>query len=263
VGNPEAEVSVYYCFARSGGTLINRCLGCIPGNLVLSEVNPMGSIASVESQARDWLGLVAAGEFEQFAGKSYGEKISLLADAATGSGKRLIIRDWPTLNFLSGIHWGYFFPSGVLEQDFYLDRHVLRRHSAVISRRSASVYESLKRSFPHLKELSVDDFSSAYLAYAEAVASFQVIHFEEFCEAPVREFGRLCQALNCSFSDHFVTAFRNFVNCTGDNNLAAVSRGGSSNRIVPLTDNRESPAWRAATRDERCREADQIFGYVQ
>ena len=47
----ETEVSVYYCFARSGGTLINRCLGCIPGNLVLSEVNPMGSIATVESQA--------------------------------------------------------------------------------------------------------------------------------------------------------------------------------------------------------------------
>ncbi|HET6961983.1 MAG TPA: sulfotransferase family protein, partial [Terriglobia bacterium] len=204
-----------------------------------------------------------AGGFEQFAAKSYGEKISFLADAAAASGKRLIIRDWPTLNFLSGIHWNYFFPSGVLEQDFYLDRYSLQRHSAVVSRRSASVYESLKRSFPHLKQLSVDDFSSAYLAYAQAVASFPVIHFEEFCEAPVREFRRLCEALRCSFSEDFLTAYKSFVNCTGDNNLAATSRGDSSDRILPLTDNRETPAWKAATRDERCRAADRILGYVQ
>jgi hypothetical protein len=223
----------------------------------------MGSIVTVESQARDWLGLVDVGGFEQFAAKSYGEKISFLADAAAVSGKRLIIRDWPTLNFLSGIHWNYFFPSGVLEQDFYLDRHFLQRRSVVVSRRSASVYESLRRSFPHLKELSVDDFSSAYLAYAQAVASFPVIHFEEFCEAPVREFRRLCDALHCSFSEDFVTGYQRVVNCTGDNNLAAISRGASSDRILPLADNRETPAWKAATRDERCRAADRIFGYVQ
>jgi hypothetical protein len=125
------------------------------------------------------------------------------------------------------------------------------------------VYESLRRSFPHLKELSVDDFSSAYLAYAQAVASFPVIHFEEFCEAPVREFRRLCDALHCSFSEDFVTGYQRVVNCTGDNNLAAISRGASSDRILPLADNRETPAWKAATRDGRCQEADRILGYVQ
>jgi len=263
VGDSGAEVSVYYCFARSGGTLINRCLGCISGNLVLSEVNPMGSIATVESQARDWLGLVDADNFDHFAMRPYGEKISLLAGVATASGKHLIIRDWPTLNFLGGIHWDYFFPSGILEQDFYLERYGLRRHSAVVSRRSATVYESLRRSFAHLRDLSVDDFGSAYLTYAHAVASFPVIHFEEFCEAPVREFGRLCDALHCSFSDDFVTAFSSFVNCTGDNRLVAISRGGNSERILPLADNRETPAWKVAATDERCREADRIFGYVQ
>jgi hypothetical protein len=256
-------VSVYYCFARSGGTLINRCLGCISGNLVLSEVNPMSSIATVESQARDWLGLVQSHEYERFSQLSYGKKITFLADTATATGKRLIIRDWPTINFLGGLHWEYFFPSGVLEQDFYLDRYGLQRPSAVISRRSASVYESLKRSFAHLKELSVDDFGSAYLAYAQAVASFPIIHFEEFCEAPVRELRRLCGALHCNFSENFVTLFRAFTNCTGDNNLAVLSRGGNSELIVPLADNWDTPAWQIAANDDRCREADRLLGYVQ
>lgn len=257
------EVSVYYCFARSGGTLINRCLGCIPGNLVLSEVNPMGSIVTVESQARDWLGLVPAHEYERFSTMPYGEKILFLAAAAAASGKRLIIRDWPTLNYLGGVHWEYFFPSGVLEQDFYLERYGLLRHSAVISRRSAAVYESLTRSFAHLKDLSVEDFGSAYLGYAQAVASFPVIHFEDFCETPAPEFRRLCEALRCRFADDFVTAFSSFVNCTGDNSLVSTSRGGASHRILPLADNQDSPAWTAAFEDERCREADRLLGYWQ
>ncbi len=263
MGNLEAEVSVYYCFARSGGTLINRCLGCISGNLVLSEVNPMSSIATVESQARDWLGLVPAQEYEKFSNKTYGEKVSFLAHAAMASQKHLILRDWTTLNFLGGIHWDYFFPSGVLEQDFYLERYGLRRNSAVVSRRAAGVYESLTRSFAHLKELSVDDFASAYLAYAQAVSSFPVIHFEEFCEVPVPTFRRLCETLRCSFSEEFVTAFSRFVNCTGDNNVAVKSRRGSAEQILPLEDDRESPAWQAAAKDDRCREADRLLGYVQ
>lgn len=263
MGDSGAEVSVYYCFARSGGTLINRCLGCIPENLVLSEVNPMGSIVTVESQAQNWLGLVGAADIDQFAARPYGEKISFLAGAAAALGKRLIVRDWPTLNFLGGIHWEYFFPSGVLEQDLYLQRYGLRYHSAVVSRRAASVYESLTRSFAHLKKLSVDDFGSAYLAYAQAVALFPVIHFEEFCEAPEQEFRRLCAALHCSFSQEFVTGFSRFINCTGDNNLAVTSRGGNSEQILPLADNRETDAWKIAAKDEQCREADRLFGYGQ
>lgn len=259
----EREVSVYYCFARSGGTLINRCLGCIPGNLVLSEVNPMGSIATVESQARDWLRLVPAHEYERFITMPYGEKILFLAAAAAASGNRLIIRDWPTLNFLGGIHWQHFFPSGVLEQDFYLEHYGLLRHSAVISRRSAAVYESLTRSFAHLKDLSIDEFGSAYLAYARAVASFPVIHFEEFCETPVSEIRKLCAALHCVSSEDFVSGFSHFVNCTGDNNLAAISRGGNSERILPLPDSPEAPAWNVAEKDERCQEADRLLGYRQ
>lgn len=263
MGNLQAEVSVYYCFARSGGTLINRCLGCISGNLVLSEVNPMGSIATVESQARDWLGLAPAQQYEKLSNMTYGEKILFLADAAIASQRRLILRDWCTLNFLGGIHWDYFFPSGVLEQDFYLGRYGLRRNSAVVSRRAAGVYESLTRSFVHLNKLSVDDFGLAYLAYAQAVSLFPVIHFEEFCETPVPVLKKLCDTLRCNFSDEFVTAFSRFVNCTGDNNVAIKSKRGSVEQILPLEDARESPAWQAAAKDDRCREADRLLGYVQ
>ena len=59
-------LAVFYSFARSGGTLVNRCLGAIPGNLVLSEVNPHGAVVPVDVQARDWLGLLRPEESEAF-----------------------------------------------------------------------------------------------------------------------------------------------------------------------------------------------------
>jgi hypothetical protein len=38
------KIPVIYAYPRSGGTLVNRCLGSIPGNLILSEVNPLASV---------------------------------------------------------------------------------------------------------------------------------------------------------------------------------------------------------------------------
>ena len=35
-------VTVMLCFARSGGTVLNRCLGCLPDIVIMSEVNPLG-----------------------------------------------------------------------------------------------------------------------------------------------------------------------------------------------------------------------------
>ena len=118
-------LAVFYSFARSGGTLVNRCLGAIPGNLVLSEVNPHGALVPVEVQARDWLGLVGPGEFEILAGKGYGAKIRWLSEAAANQGRHLVVRDWPALNFLSGLFSEYFQPSLLLEQQLYLTRHGL------------------------------------------------------------------------------------------------------------------------------------------
>ncbi len=255
------DISVYYCFARSGGTLINRCLGCIPGNLVLSEVNPLASMLPVASQAHDWLQLVADCELEEFSLMTYPEQIGTLSERAQSAGRRLIIRDWPTLNFLEGTHWQHFFPSCVLEQELYLDRNGLRRRSAVVVRRAAAVYESVTRSFRHLKDVTIEQFATAYLAYAKEVSRFPIFQFEKFCADPVPELRNLCEALDCRFSESFLASFSRFDRCTGDNTLAAASRAASSDRIVPVPERKDSEAWVLAESNTACREADRLFGY--
>jgi hypothetical protein len=255
-------LAVFYSFARSGGTLINRCLGAVKGNLVLSEVNPHGALVPVEVQARDWLGLVGGDEFAALEQQSYGAKIRDLVDRAVMRGQRLIIRDWTTLNFLHGLHFDYSDPSLLLEQQIYLARYGLAPRVAVLVRRAAAVYESIVRTFDHFRDLPVEHFGAAYGAYARAVAGQPLFQFERFCAEPKGELGRLCETLGAVYDDNFLDDFRSFDRCTGDNQLSTPSRAGRSDRIVCLPENHGSPAWQAAAADAGCRAADEILGYA-
>jgi hypothetical protein len=93
-------LAVYYSFARSGGTLINRCLGAIPANLVLSEVNPHGAVVPVDAQAIEWIGLLRPDESEAFGRTGYGAQVRTLAEAAAARSQHLVVRDWTILNFM-------------------------------------------------------------------------------------------------------------------------------------------------------------------
>lgn len=254
-------LAVFHSFARSGGTLVNRCLGAIAGNLVLSEVNPHGALVPVEVQARDWLGLVGSDEFDVLARDGYGAKIRRLSEAAGREGRHLVVRDWSALNFLDGL-FDYFQPSLLLEQDLYLAHHGLVYPSAVVARRAPAIYESVIRTFGHLRDLAVPAFGACYLAYAQAVAGRPVVRFEEFCREPKGELRKLCEWLGVAYSDSALEDFRDFDRCTGDNRLAVPSRAGRSERIEVLPEDRGSPAWVAASRDPSCRAADEIFGYA-
>ena len=58
------SVILMICFARSGGTILNRCLGSLPNVVMMSEVNPLGggvgvggnknSFTTVAEQAKHW-----------------------------------------------------------------------------------------------------------------------------------------------------------------------------------------------------------------
>ena len=254
-------LAVFYSFARSGGTLVNRCLGAIPGNLVLSEVNPHGAVVPVEVQARDWLGLLPAEQFETFSRQGYAAKLRALAESTGRDGRHLVVRDWTTLNFMDGVFFDYSAPSALLEQDLYLERAGLEHRSAVLVRRAPAVYESIVRTFDQLRDLPVAQFGASYLAYAQAVAGRPVLRFEEFCREPQREIEKLCGWLGVAYSDAFLEGFRTFDRCTGDIGLAA-SRAGRSPQIEILPEARESPAWTRASGNPACRAADELLGYV-
>lgn len=256
-------ISVFYAFARSGGTLLNRCLASIPGNLVLSEINPHGSPIPIEEQARKWLALLSEEEVSRFAGLSYCRRIRFLRDRAAKGGSSLIIRDWPSVNFLDEANPGCVLrPSLILEQALYLDYCQIAHKSIVLSRRAADVYDSVKRTFPQYKALAIEHFAARYLKYATAVAHYKIFHYEDLCRRPEETVREICEALHVNYNAAFLEAFSNFDRCTGDNLQATSHRGKRLLAIMPLTSNIDSPYYLEAKSSEDCHKADRLFGYA-
>lgn len=255
------KIPVFYAFPRSGGTLVNRCLGCIPGNLILSEINPFTSVVSVEYQALNWLKLITEDELEEFSEKSYSQKISDLVNRSQEKGNVLIIRDWPAINFFDKLLEGEpLIPSCVLEQDFYLQTHGFDCLSVVISRRAADVYESMMRTFQHLT-ISADEFGIAYYQYAQLVSNYPVFHYEQLCQNPVKIIKEICDALEINYDPSFLNNFHHFTACTGDNKLSKPSRGIQLQVITSLPTIKESENYIAASLDPYCQKADKLLNY--
>ena len=54
----QAPVAVVHQMARTGGTLINRCLGSMRDILVLSEIHPLDPQCKITRQAALWFQLL-------------------------------------------------------------------------------------------------------------------------------------------------------------------------------------------------------------
>ncbi|WP_107670776.1 sulfotransferase family protein [Cyanothece sp. BG0011] len=255
------KIPVIYAYPRSGGTLVNRCLGSISGNLILSEVNPLASVVSIAEQANNWLNLLSDEQLEEFVDQPYGEQIYFLITQAKASNHHLIIRDWTAVNFMDDPSNNQILtPSFILEQDLYLAHYGLISLPIVIVRRSADVYDSINRTFPHLNR-GIEVFGEAYLKYAQRVCYYPIFHYEQICQDPITQISLICETLEINYEPNFINKFYDFDKCTGDNNLEQSSRGGKLKEIKLLSSNLESQDYKIANNDENCQQADKLLGY--
>lgn len=227
---------IIYSFARSGGTLVNQMLGMHPQCLVLSEVNSAASCKPIVEQAFQWLDLVNAKESIEFSSKSYSQQIRILNERAKKKGKKLIIRDWVTVNFLPGCLGEQIKPSGILEQQQYLQHIGLTPISLVVSRRGALVYESIKKSFPSLIDFNLNIFAESYLYFAQAVSNYPVIHLEDLQTKPESTLIEILILFNLdtSLASEIIDTFYKYNKCTGNNTLAKPSPSSKASKILPV-----------------------------
>ena len=97
--------AMIHSLARSGGTLVSRCLGCIKGNVLLSEVHPRSAHFNPLVQANQWFGLISDEELEMFKQTraiNYGLAINLIRERCEERGLKLVIRDWTHIDFMPG-----------------------------------------------------------------------------------------------------------------------------------------------------------------
>lgn len=254
------KIPVIFSFARSGGTLVNQLLGVHPDCLILSEVNPAGSLVTIAKQASEWLGLVELKELEKFHELSYSQQIALLDERAKSKGKTLIIRDWVSANYLKNVG-NASVPSGVLEQVTYLARVGYTLQPLVVTRKASDVYHSLRRSFKQLNNLSEEDFLSSYLAYARAVNSFPRVSLEALQSAPREALEYILHSLSLSpnYIDSQLKIFADFHSCTGNNTLSVPSASSRLRNVVLITS--DALVNNACVNTAAFAEVDRLLGY--
>ncbi len=243
------------CYARSGGTLLNRCIGRLPGVVILSELHPLGggtgkdglAFRTVSQQARHWYGITLKHE-------GFVDAICELHDHCQASGLRLVLRDWVAADFLPH-RFNHHEPSWKLTT-LNLLRERLEVHPFAFTRDSIDVWLSRGRPDP-------EAFFEQYVRYARAIveAAMPIVQYEAFCRSPEQQMQRICEIGGLPYSPSF-RDYQSFTHVNGDIQLARPSRGRQQGGIAPLPRRGVPSRWVAAV--EACPqmiEANRLLNY--
>ncbi len=223
------EISLLHHMARSGGTLICRCLSAMAGVYLLSEIHPLTTSIDPRyrkatnhlnplAQADIWYGLLTEADLENLETGgpiTFPDGIGLLARRVVEKGGHLVLRDWSHLDF-TGVPFLKLPPSyqltiaRVLEPDFTTFRFATVRH-ALDQWRSLSSLGIMRGA------LDADEFLLGYRRFAEFAAAMGFIRFEDFVAAPDQHLESICAALHLPFDASYVESWASHERYTGDN----------------------------------------------
>ncbi len=258
-------VAVMHQMARTGGTLVNRCLGSMRDILVLSEVHPLDPQRKITRQAAAWFQLLNEGDKPWLRGLSarnpsaaFAEIVECLAERSTKQGRHLVLRDWSHLDFL-GVPFVHRPPMQLLTERALKDRCNLRQ--AFLVRHPLDQYASSASRPAMGPHLTPARFLDAYLAFARVAADRGFQRYEDLVETPDQQLRELCQKLRLPFDPGYEERWQAYDKLTGDS--TGPSRGFTKHDIAQM------PAMRLddATRDALCcnsgyRECLDLLGYA-
>lgn len=255
------NISVIYCFPRSGGTLLNQCLLCEPANVVLSEINPAGCVLAVERQAAEWFGLINAAETAGHDDRPYLDKISLVHQRAQEAGKQVCLRDWTGINFFAGISPWHGTPSLQLEQRTYLSHAGFTLKEIALLRRSKAVYQSILENIPELKDLTPEAFCSVYRSYLAQIPSVKKHRLEDLVGDKQNVVRSICIDLDLRYPADFETRFHTLKTVTGNNTLSKLPASAQWTSIRKSEANPMAAQKLFSAQEDLFEELDGLAGY--
>lgn len=216
--------------ARSGGTLISKCLGCMSGVLLLSEIHPLGTAQfNPLVQAQRWYGLLPSQDLAELRARGrvgFADAIALIHRRAEESSQNLVIRDWSHLDF-TGVPFTK--PSyRLLTAEALATRFELRQACTV--RHPLDQWLSLRRLAVVHGKLTLEQYLAGYRRFAEQAQEIGFLRYEDFTADPGAVLKALCRSLGLRFDRHYAERWRDYAFVTGD---VSGSRGGTEIQPVP------------------------------
>ncbi|MDY6904300.1 MAG: hypothetical protein SWH61_06415 [Thermodesulfobacteriota bacterium] len=237
---PKRKIRVIHHMARSGGTILTRCLGAMRDTVMLSEVHPRGTgpnvarVSSVDQkvhnpiwQAQTWFKLFTDAEYKELMAQyknvidaeMFPYVIELIANAIRKE-KFIVLRDWSHLDY-TGIPYvkkPLYRPSivDVLEDRFEVIRYASARHP---------IYQwiSLSRLKVIADRLKIDDFLYGYFKFADMAKEIGFIRYEDFTDDPDGKLQILCRGLDLPFDPDYRHYWMDYAFMTGDINKKIMS----------------------------------------
>ncbi len=219
-------IIVMLSYARSGGTLLNRCMGSIPNTLVLSEINTEAicpnSCRTIKEQAKKWYNI-------NLKSKTFLANIKELYKYCNSHNKTLLIRDWT---------FGSYVPS---------------QYNNFQPTKSLATLKILSKNFPVISFAFVRDPIDVWLSLQDSPRTFydknleflhelskslienkiKIFKYEDFCKEPIKEMKKICRHTKIKYNKLFLD-YNNFTNVTGDIDLPDASRGIKQGKITLL-----------------------------
>ncbi len=228
-------ISILHHMARSGGTLISKCLGCMEDVALLSEVHPRAAAPQFNplSQAHAWLDIdVPAAMKAAKLPESllWADAIQLIYNEVRRQNRRLLVRDWTHLDF-TGVPWMQptyeLSTAKVLGERYAVNQVFTVRHpiDQWLSLNKLSVIEG---------KLTVPQFLEGYKAFAEKASGGTFIRYEDFTADPQAACRTMCDALGLNYDASFISKWSSFAKLTGDTPNTGAGRASRETRIKPL-----------------------------
>lgn len=213
-------------FARSGGTILNKCLASLPNNVVISEVSKYGggwgihrekSYSTVYEQALNWYGI----ELKE---RGFKESLLELDEFCKQNGKSLIVRDWSYINFFRNQTYKNH-PSYLLETLDLFPNGQAKAFAFVRDGIDVWISRGMQ---------TCDYFFHFYRKYVEELKKrdLKIYKYEDFVHAPQDFIRGLCQDLDLEYAD-IVDSSLQYSKVNGDTQLNG-SRGQALKTIRPL-----------------------------
>lgn len=221
------HIIIILSYARSGGTLLNRCIASLPNILVLSEINVEAlcpnSCSTIKEQTKKWYGL-------ELRSDGFMKNIDEIYKYCMSKNFTLVVRDWT---------FGSFVPS---------------RHNNFQPSKSLATLDAISESFPVVSFAFVRNAIDIWLSLKASPRTFydknleylyeftkslinkniKIFKYENFCQNPVQEMKKICGYTGINYSDLFLN-YADYKKVTGDTDLPDHSRGIKQGEIGLLS----------------------------
>jgi hypothetical protein len=208
--------------ARSGGTILCKCLGSMSDVVLLSEVNPAAVAAGVPLeplfQAAFWFRLFKLRDVEAMArtGMSFVDRIAVIAERCAARGDILVLRDWTFVDFLGKPYVDQ--PSYRLGlAECLRDRFELRQVATVRHPLDQWLsWQNFRREHHWQHPFTFDEFIRACRRFAEQAVAMRWYRYEDFARDRDRVLTAICGDLQIPFDPRYASLWPLYHTITGD-----------------------------------------------